>query len=128
MVALAAVAFAVRENRHNTELAAAASAADARADSLAAQLVIRDSLLDVAAKTEALVPTLAAPDRHELPLFGRDTTTGRLVASQGRAVVTAVGGADRQRLIGAGRGSSRAGPLPRAHRGHAGRCAEDPVK
>ncbi len=91
VVALAALAFAVRENRHNKELAAAGAAADARADSLAAQLAVRDSLLAVAAEKEELLPVLAAPDRHELPLFGRDTTNGRLIASQGRVVVTATG-------------------------------------
>jgi hypothetical protein len=91
LVALAAIAFAVRENQRNTELAAVGAAADARADSLAAQLVVRDSLLVVAARTDELLTVLAAPDRHELPLFGQEPARGRLIASQGRAVITAAG-------------------------------------
>jgi hypothetical protein len=91
LVALATIAFAVRENQRNTELAAAGAAAHARADSLAAQLVVRDSLLTVAAKTDELLTVLAAPDRHELPLFGQEPARGRLIASQGRAVITAAG-------------------------------------
>ncbi len=91
LVALAAIAFAVRENQRVTELAAVGAAADARADSLAAQLVVRDSLLTVAAKTDELLTVLAAPDRHEVPLFGQEPARGRLIASQGRAVITAAG-------------------------------------
>ena len=91
LVALAAIAFTVREGQRNERLAAAGAAADARADSLAAQLVVRDSLLAVAAKTEELTAILAAPERHELLLFGQDMTRGRLIASQGRVVITATG-------------------------------------
>jgi hypothetical protein len=91
LIALAAIAFGVRENRRNTGLAAAGAAADGRADSLAAQLVVRDSLLTVAAKRDELLSVLAAPDRHELPLFGPDPARGRLIASQGRAVITGAG-------------------------------------
>jgi hypothetical protein len=91
LIALAAIAFGVREDQRNTRLAAAGAEADARADSLAAQLVVRDSLLTVAAKTDELLTVLAAPDRHELPLFGQEPARGRLIASQGRAVITGAG-------------------------------------
>ncbi len=91
LVALAAIAFAVREGQRNTELTATQAAAAARGDSLAAQLSVRDSLLAVAAKTEELTAVLAAPDAHRLPLLGEGVARGRLTASQGKAVIAATG-------------------------------------
>ena len=91
LLALAAIAFAVREGQRNTRLAATQAAADARGDSLAAQLIVRDSLLAVAAKTEELTAVLATPDAHRLPLLGQGVARGRLTASQGKAVIAATG-------------------------------------